>query len=286
MEYLNLNYLEKTDLDGLMNNDNGYKKYVAQKILSQQSTTDGWLTPNKLLPVNRGENKNKLIIADIIKKKRVVVKISKKKELLEKDFLTSKKLEELNCVNFAKYLGFFSCKDDIDNYNLDKPLPKYFCKNNGTENYFLFMNYYPSGSIVNYKPKNINEIISIINQVIASTTLAFEKLGFIHGDLHLGNVLIKNTKKDFIKYKYNDKDLEIKTNGIEIVMFDFDRSNFSGNFGIFLNEILAFINFYDSYLLESNLLKINNISITPLRTLKKELSKVINIESLKNIIGD
>ena len=32
--------------------------------------------------------------------------------------------------------------------------------------------------------------------------------------------------------------------------------------------------------------KINNISITPLRTLKKELSKVINIESLKNIIGD
>jgi hypothetical protein len=69
MEYLNLNYLEKSDLDGLMNNDNGYKKYVAQKILSQQSTTDGWLTPNKLLPVNRGENKNKLIIADIIKKK-------------------------------------------------------------------------------------------------------------------------------------------------------------------------------------------------------------------------
>ncbi len=286
MEYLNLNYLEKTDLDGLMNNDNDYKKYVAQKILNQQSTTDGWLTPNKLLPVNRGENKNKLIIADIIKKKRVVVKISKKRELLEKDFLNSKKLEELNCVNFAKYLGFFSCKDDIDNYNLDKPLPKYFCKNNGTENYFLFMNYYLSGSIVNYKPKNINEIISIINQVIASTTLAFEKLGFIHGDLHLGNVLIKNTKKDFIKYKYNNKDLEIKTNGIEIVMFDFDRSNFSGNFGIFLNEILAFINFYDSYLLESNLLKINNISITPLRTLKRELYKVINIESLKNIIGD
>jgi hypothetical protein len=93
MEYLNLNYLEKIDLDGLMNNDNGYKKYVVQKILNQQSTTDSWLTPNKLLPVNRGENKNKLIITDIIKKKRVVVKISKKKELLEKDFLTSKKLE-------------------------------------------------------------------------------------------------------------------------------------------------------------------------------------------------
>ena len=27
MEYLNLNYLEKSDLDGLMNNDNGYTPF-------------------------------------------------------------------------------------------------------------------------------------------------------------------------------------------------------------------------------------------------------------------
>ena len=76
-----------------MNNENNYKKYIAKKIINQESTTtDGWLIPNKLLPVDRGENKNKLIIANIIKKKRVVVKISKRKELLEKDFITSKKL--------------------------------------------------------------------------------------------------------------------------------------------------------------------------------------------------
>ena len=48
--------------------------------------------------------------------------------------------------NFAKYLGFFT--NDIN-----KPLPKYFCKNNGTENYFLFMEYYDFGSILNYIPK-------------------------------------------------------------------------------------------------------------------------------------
>ena len=139
MEYLNLNYLEKTDLNGLMNNENNYKKYIAKKISKNKNiTTDGWLLPNRLLLINRGENKNKF-------KKEVVVKISKKKELLEKDYKISITLSKLKCINFAKYLGFFSCKDDIDNYNLDKKLPKYFCKNNGTTNYFLFMNYYEYG---------------------------------------------------------------------------------------------------------------------------------------------
>lgn len=177
----------------------------------------------KILPVNRGENKNKLIEANIIKKKKVVVKISKKYELLNKDYETSKKLEELKCINFAKYLGFFNCKDDINNYNLEKPCPKYFCKNNGTINYFLFMEYYEIGSILNYKHKKIEEIISIINQVMGSMILAFKTFGFIHGDLHPGNILIKKTKKDKITYKYQDRTSEINTHGIQIVLFDFDK---------------------------------------------------------------
>lgn len=287
MEYLNLNYLEKTDLDGLMNNDNSYKKYVARKIVKNKNiTTDGWLLPNILLNVNRGENKNKLIRASIIKKKEVVVKISKKKELLEIDYNTSIKLSELKCINFAKYLGFFSCKDDIDNYNLEKKLPKFFCKNNGTINYFLYMNYYPNGSIINYIPNNIDEIISIINQVLASIILAYEKYGFIHGDLHPGNVLCKNTKKESIKYSFSNRNKEINTNGIQIIIFDFDRSNFSGNFGMLLNELSTFINLYESYLIEKEIFKNNNIIITPLRALKRELYKVTTIDMLKEMIGN
>jgi predicted unusual protein kinase regulating ubiquinone biosynthesis (AarF/ABC1/UbiB family) len=148
------------------------------------------------------------------------------------------------------------------------------------------MEYYEIGSILNYKPDRIEEIISILNQVICSMVLAFEKFGFIHGDLHPGNVLIKKTERDKIKYKYNNMESEIKMNGIQILIFDFDRSNFSADFGMLLNEILTFINLYDSYLLESKILKVNNISITPLRTLKQELYKVTNINGLKNIIGD
>lgn len=276
MQYYSLNYLEKSDLDGLMNNENNYKKYIAKKIINQESkTTDTCLNLNILLPVE--DNKNKFKIENIIKKERVVIKISKRKELLEKDFLTSNNLTK--CVNFAKYLGFFT--NDIN-----RPLPKYFCKNNGTENYFLFMEYYDLGSILNYIPKSLNEIISIINQVIASATLAFEHFGFIHGDLHPGNILLKKTKKDFIKYKFTDKDLEIKINGIQIVMFDFDRSNLSANFAMFFSELSAFINFYEMYLIEKNIFNKNNKLVTPFSQLKKEFYKIINLAQLKEFIGN
>jgi serine/threonine protein kinase len=276
MQYYSLNYLEKSDLDGLMNNENNYKKYIAKKIINQESkTTDRCLNLNILLPVE--DNKNKFKIENIIKKERVVIKISKKKELLEKDFLISKYLTK--CVNFAKYLGFFT--NDIN-----RPLPKYFCKNNGTENYFLFMEYYDLGSILNYVPKSLNEIISIINQVIASATFAFEQFGFIHGDLHPGNILLKKTKKDFIKYKFTDKDLEIKTNGIQIVMFDFDKSNLSANFAMFFSELSAFINFYEMYFIEKNIFNKNNKLVTPFSQLKKEFYKIINITQLKEFIGN
>ena len=117
-----------------MNNENSYKKYIAKKI----------------------RYKNSINIYNLLSiKNRVVVKISKRKELLENDNNTSKKLEELKCVNFAKYFRFFSCK------------------NNNTPNYVLFMEYYNFGSILNYIPKSLNEIISILNQVIASATLDF-----------------------------------------------------------------------------------------------------------------
>jgi len=94
------------------------------------------------------------------------------------------------------------------------------------------MNYYPYGSIINYIPNNIDEIISIINQV-----LAYEKFGFIHGDLHPGNILCKNSKKEYIKYSYSNICKTINLYCIQIIIFDFDRSNFSGDFGMLLNEL-------------------------------------------------
>ena len=48
MDYLNLNYLEKTDLDGLMNNENNYKKI----------TNDLYNVELEIILLNKIDNKN------------------------------------------------------------------------------------------------------------------------------------------------------------------------------------------------------------------------------------
>ena len=58
------------------------------------------------------------------------------------------------------------------------------------------MKYYNLGSINNYKLtfENFHIFLNIIKQVIYSIILAYESKGFIHGDLHCGNILLKPKK--------------------------------------------------------------------------------------------
>jgi len=195
---------------------------------------------------------------------------------------------ELKCPNFAQYLGFFSLlsnnyKDDIDQYSSNKLLPKKFCSKNGINNYFIFMSYFPLGSIADYIPKNKNELISIINQIIASLTLAYEKLNFLHNDLHPANILIKKTTKKNITYNFINKNITIETHGLEIVLFDFDRSSFNGEFHNLLIQLSVFLGTYELVLNEKKVFDKPN---RPFKDLMKEFLQIVNIESLKNFIGD
>ncbi len=277
MNYLNLQYLQKASIGAVDNNHDNFRKYIALKSSSSKNT-DGWIIPNKLLPVNRSATANILIEANIIKRKKTVIKISKNKDLLEKDYNVSLQLAELNIPNYIKYLGFFSCLDNIDK---NKALPKFFCSNKGENNYFLIMEYFPLGSLASYIPQTLDEVISIINQVIASSISAFEKNGFIHGDLHPGNILIKKTKKK--KFDYPIK--SIKTAGIKIILFDFDRSKFNGDFMTLFVELSTFINIYEKLLLDKNIFLIKN-NKTPFSSIKKDFYSITNIAGLKNFVGN
>lgn len=278
-----LQYLEKVKINGVRNNEENYRKYIAEKSINSKNT-DGWLIPNQLLNISNRISGNKIVKANIIKKKKIIVKISKNKELLEKDYNISIMLSKIKCNNFANYLGFFSCKNNINQYEKEKILPDFFCKNKIDTNYFLFMNYYPLGSLEKYKPKNIDEIISIINQVLSCMTYAYEKINFVHGDLHPGNTLVKKTTKENLLYNFDDKTIKISTFGIEVVLFDFDRSSTDKNFGFLLNELSTFINTYETIMLQTNLF--NNQEVTPFRNLKKEFYKITNIQILKMFIGN
>lgn len=170
--------------------------------------------------------------------------MSKEIDMLKNDYNNAITLSQLNCLNFMKYLGFFQCKDNINKFNVNKNLPPYFCQKDGSTNGFIFMDYFELGSLDKYIPKNIDELISIITQLLASMTLAYFNLGFIHNDLHYGNVLVKKTTKPYFIYKFNDFEIKVKTHGIQIMIFDFDRATFTQNINNNYNNFSIQLTFF------------------------------------------
>ena len=284
MNKYKLTHLNKPFINFVNNNDDNYTKYLAEIFNNAKGifcrakikTMDRLRSPKLISITRRGHG-------DRRRSPKVVVKISKNKEMLEKDYNASIILSQLKCSNFAKYYGFFSCKDDLNSFEKNKILPKKFCLKNGTTNYYIFMAYFPLGSLENYLPKNVDELKSIVNQIIAASILANEKFGFIHNDLHHGNILVRKTTKKQLTYNFNDRVKTINTYGIEIVMFDFDRSEFNCDYSRLLLQLNAFFNIYNYFISNKNK-PINKDD--PLKYTLKELQKITTLDMLKEFIGD
>jgi serine/threonine protein kinase len=170
------------------------------------------------------------------KQKHIVVKIGKTNKTIEKEFQIGNLLETNNIPGFIHYMCLFRCYDNtyqiIEN-NKDIVNNLKICKANSDEDNIksiLVMPFIPEKSIKNFKWNKYNSLKSIIQQTLLSICIAYHKLGFIHNDLHLDNILIKKTKKEYIRYDFtsqqsNDKIiLDIKTYGYTVVIMDFDSS--------------------------------------------------------------
>lgn len=69
--------------------------------------------------------------------------------------------------------------------------------------------------------ENIPLLKSICIHVVLSIAEEFTNIGFIHGDLHWGNALIKRTTQSEIVYDINGKKTIVPTNGY---IMDFEKS--------------------------------------------------------------
>ena len=188
-------------------------------------------------------------------------------ESIEKEYYISQEL--LDLPNFIKYFCVIKCNDNIKNIiNNSNTISKYkMCHYGDNQIGILVMKEYNLGSINNYIWDENNFVLlkNVIKQVIFTIIYAYNNKGFIHGDLHSGNILLKPKRN--CKIIYDNKILDI--NNLEVVIMDFEKSKLHQKNKItdLIKNILKFIN----SIIDSNKILIN---------IDYERNKLIKLKSL------
>lgn len=153
--------------------------------------------------------------------KHIVVKVSSNAAMTRKEYDISHKLQGI--PGFIRFLCITSCNDDLKLYRHDQSS---ICHDTeaSTPHYLLVMPYFSHGSFQNYawQDQPINLFKSCLKQLILSLATAYIKHGFLHVDIHMNNVMIKPTKRTHILYEECER--QVETNGMKIVVIDFERS--------------------------------------------------------------
>lgn len=171
------------------------------------------------------------------KNKHIVVKIMRSSKSSEREFNIGQELFEHKLLGFIKYICLFSCYDTTNEDNIPikatDPATKIdskICQAEHTEKNLkkvLVMPYIQRGSIENFiwNSENVHILKNILIQTVISLAVAYDRIGFLHGDLHLGNILFKETKMITVNYtSKNLSDISIETRGYKVVIMDFEKS--------------------------------------------------------------
>lgn len=188
--------------------------------------TNDWLIPIKPLITNDINTRSLIMLSKLVDKGEVVVKITK-----NSNFEQIKLINNLvkNNPNMLHTFGTLQCDENEINYDTSYTDSKGYCNSNQsqTENIKItleIMRLY-SNSLTKYiKKLNMLDIKQYFKQLIYAQLHIFDKIGFIHNDIHLGNILIKKKSEDEeLNYIILGKKYNISTNRILIIM-DYDRS--------------------------------------------------------------
>lgn len=205
----------------LLKSPNSLQDNIINKFsLKCDEDKNKWL--NLIEFLYKSSNNNVLIIKGLYdKKKDIVLKIGFQ-EAINKEYDISNILKD--CPNFIRYYCKFLCNDDIINIiKNEKMLINYkICGNGDKPIGILTMNYYNLGSVGNYvwNAENFLILKNVLKQSVYAILYAFEKKGFIHGDLHINNILLKPSNNNVINYG----NIKLKIHDFEARIMDFEKS--------------------------------------------------------------
>ena len=180
-------------------------KFLCQNMINNTQTTKEWLSSIQALKIIEpykatGMNGKKILQGIFQKDRNVVVKIATTTEDIEIEWTTYAKLKEsgVSLVNFVEYLCFFRCSDSITRVVQEiakqkQPIEEICGPDDGKPKMqVLVMEYVDGRSMKNYlwNDISIEALRSCMLQVVFAITDANVKCGFVHGDLHMDNVIV------------------------------------------------------------------------------------------------
>jgi len=196
-------------------------------ITSESPTTSGWLdhiAALQIIPDHKAlRMPHKKILEGIFEnRRRVVVKVANDTQTLHNEWDIYQQLASLKIPGILKYYCYFTCNDTLTRIITDQHT---VCNGPGNNTQVLVMDYVNAPSLKNYdwRTTTIDAMRSCIKQVILTAIEGFLACQFIHGDLHLDNVLVKQTKKAMIHYPLTDVILPV--NGLCTKLMDLEDSS-------------------------------------------------------------
>jgi serine/threonine protein kinase len=216
------------------------------------------------------------------KNKHIVVKIVRSNKGAEHEYNIGQTLYENKLIGFIKYTCLFSCYDttneDHSEITAREPATKLdskICKAPHIDKNLkkvIIMPYIQNGSLedYNWNSENIHVLKSVLIQAVVSLAFAYDTIGFLHGDLHLGNVLFKETKQRTITYvSSNLGNISIETAGHKVVIMDFEKSETHVDKG----DNAANVSFWDNIYVMLN--RVNTLSPNHGKRLSWDDSEII-----------
>lgn len=218
-----------------------FKLSCQERITEQTPTTIEWL---KLMEQFNHESENvKIFQALLESNKKVVVKVGYTRNANNEYDIGKLLQHDLKLSTIMPFYCKFSCMDSfksIGGIGVDG-----LCgtKPSHVDNItVIVMPFCSLGrmDIFKWNRTNVDVYKSVLKHVVCSLLYAFESCKFNHNDLHMGNILLKKTKKTSIQY--GDRKHLLIHGGLIPVLMDFERSQTSDSTLLLFSDIGRFLN--------------------------------------------
>lgn len=197
-----------------------FKLDCKARITTDHPTTKEWLVIDSLLASTGSETG---ILKGILDNaKQVVVKFGVAAHMTT-DYEAAKALFDADVPNAIKYVCSFTCNDTTTNLlKQNYGHQSHICNGPGDGVGCIVMPYYALGSMDAYpwRMATLPVLKACLRQLGCAMMVAFERIGFVHNDVHLGNVLMRKTQKKEVVYG----EAGVDTEGMYPMLMDFERS--------------------------------------------------------------